>query len=477
MVTNTIIGIAVALLAVIFIVGLSWKIIFLILNWRTVVPTNEVHITQGKKGTIAYGRDLDAGNVYILWPSWIPKIGIQTITLPTSIFDIELRAYDAYDQGRLPFTVDVKAFFKIDKAEDAAQRVENFDELKSQLQDILKGSVRSILAGSDIETILSDRSKFGDDFTKEVAEQLTSWGVNTVKNIEFMDLRDSDGSHVIENIMAKKKSLIEMESRREVAENKKNAQMSEIDAKREAAIRQQDADREVGEKEAEKKRKIGIANETAEQEIKEEAKVTAEKEMAVHKVEEEKRAEIDRNVAKITADKERDVQVIKAEADAASALKEKDEKKYQAEAELIKEQNRATGIKLVGEAEAEALKLKELAPIQAQIELAKEIGENQGYQNYLLGLEQVQASIKIEIEKAKALAVSDIKIITTSSTVGSGMTSIMDVFSADGGSKLGSVFEGFKNTPMGETLLRKVGLTEDDSAGSPTETINPEQDV
>ena len=60
-------------------------------------------------------------------------------------------------------------------------------------------------------------------FTDEVASQLKEWGVESVKNIELMDIRDLHGSEVIANIMKKKKSQIEMESRVTVAENTRKA--------------------------------------------------------------------------------------------------------------------------------------------------------------------------------------------------------------------------------------------------------------
>lgn len=437
-----------------------------ILTWRTVVPTNEVHIIQSAKGTKAYGRGLDNGNVYYLFPIWIPRLGITVIELPTSIFDIELEAYDAYDKGRLPFTVDVKAFFKIQEAEEAAQRVEDFKELCNQLRDILKGSVRSILAGSDIETILSDRSQFGDKFTQEVADQLKSWGVNTVKNIEFMDIRDSSGSNVIANIMEKKKSEIEMESRQQVAENRKNAKVAEIDAERAASIREQDAEREVGERRAEKERKIGVANEQANQEIAEQAKVTKEKQMAIRLVEEEKQADIERVVAEIEAKKQKEVQIINADAKAKAAEKQKEQKSLEAEATLIQEQKKAEGVKASGDAEAakidaiglangNALKAKEMAPIQAQIALAKEIGENLGYQEYLLGVEKIKMELVVGTEKAKALTSSDLKVIANSGNVSEGFNSLMDLFSSKGGTQLGSLIEGFQNTDIGKELLNK----------------------
>lgn len=436
----------------------------MILNWRIVVPTNEVHITQGGKGTKSYGRDLPEGNVYYNWPSLIPRFGISSISLPVSIFDIELVAYEAYDKGRLPFRIDVKAFFKVKDAEEAAQRVESFSELKNQLKDILKGAVRTILASSDIETILSDRGTFGDKFTEEVSSQLISWGVTTVKNIEFMDIKDTEKSQVIANIMEKKKSEIEMESRKEVAKNQKEANIAEIEATKEAAIREQEADRDVGIQTAEKEKRIGIARELANQEIAEQTKITTEKQMAVKLTQEEKQANIEKTVAKIQAERDKEIKIIAAEALAKAAEEEKNQKRLDSEAKLIQKQNEAEGLIAEGDAKAaavesmgiaqgNALKASEMAPIQAQIALAKEIGENAGYQEYLVKIEAIKAELSVGIEKAKALSGSDVKIIANTGDVQTGINSFLDLFSSKGGSQLGALLEGFKNTDIGKDII------------------------
>src|SRR5690606_7084020 len=155
------------------------------------------------KNTISYGKDTGAGNTYYAWPSWVPKLGITVVKLPMSVFACDLEAYEAYDNGRLPFMLDIKAFFRVDDTALAAQRVSSFDELLNQLEAILQGAVRTILANDDLETILSGRASFGDKFTNEVNSQLTNWGVTTVKTIELMDIRDSKDSKVIANIMEK----------------------------------------------------------------------------------------------------------------------------------------------------------------------------------------------------------------------------------------------------------------------------------
>ena len=103
---------------------------------RRVVPTNMVHIVQSSKQTTPYGRGKDGGNTYYAFPTWVPKVGISVLELPESIFNVNLKNYEAYDQARLPFTVDVTAFFRIERAEDAAQRVASFSELSSQLHSV-----------------------------------------------------------------------------------------------------------------------------------------------------------------------------------------------------------------------------------------------------------------------------------------------------------------------------------------------------
>ncbi len=426
-----IIGVLVVL-GIIALVGLK------IMSWRMVVPTNSVHIIQRRKVTEPYGRGLDAGNVYYKWPSYLPRIGITSIVLPTSIFDIDLKGYDAYDVGKVPFQVDIKAFFKVDKPETAAQRVESFDEMNAQLADILRGAIRSILASAEIEKIMEGRREFGDMFTKEVAVQLEAWGVSTVKNIEFMDIRDSQGSEVVSNIMAKKQSAIEKDSRTVVAGNMKDAKVAEIDAAKQADVKQQEADLLVGQKIADKDKQVGVANELAKQDIQEAARITAEKDMAVIQVRSEKQADIDKNVAIIGADQEKVV------------------KQLEAEAELIKQQREAEGTEVIGTADALAKKLILMAPVEAQITLAKEIGSNLGYQQYLLGLEGLKVGQIVGVAKATALEKSDLKIIANTGKVENGVSNLMDTFSTGGGTNLGGMLEALGQTDMGKKILDGV---------------------
>lgn len=116
------------------------------------------------------------------------------------------------------------------------------------------------------------------------------------------------------------------------------------------------------------------------------------------------------------------------------------------------------GIAVEGAARADAEKAMQLAPVQAQIVLAKEIGNNDAYQKYLITIEQVKANQQVGIEQAKALSHAELKIIANSGSVENGMKGLMDIFSSTGGTNVGAMFEGIAQTEQGKALLVKMGL-------------------
>ena len=438
------------------------------LLFRRVVETNEVHIVQTANKTTSYGKDTMNGNSYYQFPSWVPVVGVTKIVLPVSVFSIKIDGYEAYDVGRLPFMVDITAFFRIKDSNLAAQRVTSLEDMRSQLTDIIQGSIRSILASKQLEDILQQRSEFGQEFTTAVKEQLQNWGIEPVKNIELMDIRDSRDSKVIFNIMEKKKSEIEKESRMTVAENRKLAEIAEITAKQATDVKKQEAEKAVGLKTVENEREVAISRQQANQQVAEQEKVTKEKEMEVIKVAEVKQAEIAKEVEIVKAEQEQ--RKIEIDADARKNAKIKDseaqkdsqiltaqgekEKTFlEAEALLEMKDKEAQGIQKIGSAEAEALRLRELAPISAQIELAKEIGENEGYQTYLISIKQIEANQIVGIEQAKALASADLKVIANEGNVASGISKIGEVLSSKGGTNIASMLEGLAQSEQGKALI------------------------
>ena len=230
-----------------------------------------------------------------------------------------------------------------------------------------------------------------------------------------------------------------MESRTEVAKNKKIAEIAEIEAKREVDLQNQVATQAVGLRTVEAQREVALQTETAEQAIKEQQKLTKQKEMEVRKVELVKVAEIEKETQIIKAEQIKETLIL--EADGALEAKRKE----------------AAGIQAEGVAKAEAEKALQLAPVQAQIELAKEIGENKSYQEYLVTIRRVEAEETVGVKQAEALMQANIKVIANSGDINQGFKSISDVLSSKGGTAIGALLEGMNNTEVGGTLLSKLG--------------------
>lgn len=467
-----------ALIAVAVVVG--FVLVVWVLGLRRVVPVNEVHIVQGRRTTVSYGKGFES-NTYYEWPSRIPLIGLTRVTLPVSNFAIDLPEYAAYDKERVPFLVHVMAFFRISDSNTAAQRVASFEELKEQLTAIVQGSVRTVLAAHEIDQIMLDRSRFGEAFTKEVQPQLASWGVEAIKNIELMDIRDARESDVIQNIMAKRTSGIERESRLVVADNMRQAEMAEIAAKREIEMSRQLAAEQVGLRTAEKDKNVGVANEQAAQQVKVQQRETAAKEMDVVQVKTVRGAEIAREAAVIAAAQAKDVAIVEADAAkqvavvSAEASKQvaivsaeghKQQTVLTAEGQLEAAKRNAEGIAAEGNAKGQAETAILMAPVDAQIKLAEKIGSDKGYQEYLLGVRNIEAAQAVGMAQAEALKQADVKVITNAGSPGKGLSSVMDLFSADGGTAVASMLEALAQSSEGKKLLAKfAGDKKDDPAG------------
>lgn len=416
--------------------------------WRVVVPTNLVHVVQSARTTTSYGAGATK-NAYYKFPTFLPFFGVTRIELPVNNFALRLDSYDAYDKDRAPFELDVIGFFQISDTNKAAQRAASFMELESQLKSIMQGAARTILARHDINSIMVDRATFGEAFTHEVDENLTAWGVKTVKSLELMDIRDPKGSTIIHDIMAKKSSHISMESRSAVAANARLATVAEIEAAQAVDIRKADQEQAVGERKAEQAKQVGIAQEKAQQEVQAQAKVTMDRQMDVQQVKRVREAEIVKQAAIVKAEQDRQTFTIEAEAQRAVAVTSAEGEK---DAALLT----ALGVRAAGEAVGAAEQAKLLAPVNAQIALAEKIGSTPGYTQYLVSIREVEARERIGVANAQALAQADIKVIANAGDASSGITAIPDLLSARGGTAIGAMIQGLANTAP--EVAAKVGL-------------------
>ena len=221
---------------------------------------------------------------------------------------------------------------------------------------------------------------------------------------------------------------------------KKKADIAEIEATREVLVQKQEAAQQVGTKTVETERIVALAQERKKQEISETSKLTTEKEMEVARIKGTRAAENDRQVQLVRSEQDKQTMILRAEGELESVKRKSD------------------GIALEGKAKADAERAMLLAPVEAQTTLAKEIGANKSYQDYLISIENVKANQAVGIEQAKALTAAQIKIIANTGDAPSGMKSVMDLFSSKGGTQVGAMIEGLSNTDAGKAALNKLGL-------------------
>ncbi|MDR1136987.1 MAG: hypothetical protein LBK91_01575, partial [Synergistaceae bacterium] len=150
---------------------------------------------------------------------------------------------------------------------------------------------------------------------------------------------------------------------------------------------------------------------------------------------------------------------IEAEAKKTAVEKEAEASKFRIEqvaaATLVQQQNEAKGKQSIGLAEAEAEKAKQLASVTAQTTLAKEVGENKEYQQYLITIEQIKANRDVGIEQAKNIGNAKIEILANAGDIESGLDKITDLFTSKGAAALNGLFAGLEQTEAGKALVKK----------------------
>jgi flotillin len=97
----------------------------------------------------------------------------------------------------------------------------------------------------------------------------------------------------------------------------------------------------------------------------------------------------------------------------------------------------------------------QLAPVSAQIALAKEIGSNEWYMNYLLGIDGIKAWQVVWVAKADALANGDMKVMVNTGDTDSGVNSLMDLLSGKWWASIWAMLEVLKQTPAWQELYDK----------------------
>ncbi|MBN2983456.1 MULTISPECIES: flotillin family protein [Cohnella] len=393
--------IPVIVVAVLAVIGIAfWA------RYKTVSPDEAMIVTGSFLGSKNVTVDDSGRRIKIVrgGGAFILPIFQQSQFLSLLSHKLDVSTPEVYTEQGVPVMTDAVAIIKIGgSVEDVATAAEQFmgkptDALKGEAQEVLEGHLRAILGMMTVEEVYRNRDKFAQEVQSVAARDLKKMGLQIV-SFTIKDVRDKHG-------------YLEALGKPRIAAVKRDADIAEAQAIRDARIQKALAEEE-GQK-AELLRDTNIAEATKEKELKvasfkkdqDLAKAEADQAYAIQEarskqsvVEEQMKVELVRKEREIDLEakeilrreKQYDAEVKKkadadkyaveqaAEADKAKRIREADAVKYriEAEAKANAELKRLNGIaeaeaeRAKGTAEAEVIRLRGLAEAEAKEKLAQ----------------------------------------------------------------------------------------------------------
>lgn len=410
-------------------------------RYKTVSPDEAMIVTGtflGNKNVLAddTGRSIKivrGGGAFIL-PIFQKQ---QRVSLLSHKLDITTP--EVYTEQGVPIMVDGVAIIKIGgTVEDVATAAEQFlgkptQELRIEAQEVLEGHLRAILGTMTVEEVYKNRDKFAQEVQAVAAKDLKKMGLQVV-SFTIKDVRDKEG-------------YLDALGRPRIAAVKRDAEVAEAEAMRDARIRKAEAEENA--MKAELLRDTNIAESGKEKELKiasfkreqDQAKAEADQSYSIQEAkslqvvtEEQMKVDVVRKNLQIELEEKEiqrrerqyDAEVKKkadadryaveqaAEANKVRRMREADAQQYQIEAsaKAEAEQKRLDGVakadaeRAQGTADADVLKLKGLA--EADAERAK--GTASAEVIKLKGLAEAEAKEKLAeaFDKYGQAAVIDI---------------------------------------------------------------------
>jgi regulator of protease activity HflC (stomatin/prohibitin superfamily) len=103
--------------------------------------------------------------------------------------DMRLRAVDIPRQevitkDNVTIGVNAVVYFKVEKAEDAVLKIEDYSYAVSQYA---LAALRDVIGGVELDTLLSERERISSEIKKIVDEETSSWGIDVV-SIKIQDI-------------------------------------------------------------------------------------------------------------------------------------------------------------------------------------------------------------------------------------------------------------------------------------------------
>jgi flotillin len=310
----------------------------------------------------------------------------------------------------------------------AAQRFLNQqDQIESSTEEVLSGSIRSIVGQLTVTEIITNRQALQGQVLEAVGDSLDVQGL-TIDTLQIKEIDDDNG--YIKDLGRAEAARVKQVAEIAEAEARRNSEQARIaadqavaEAQRELDLRTADIQKETDKARAEAAASAPLAEAIAQQEVVAQQEVTAGKRVGLRK------QELDAEI-RAQADAEAYALEKRAQAAAAAAVAEanadRDSRKSAAEAteaEGLAERNRriaaAEALKAEGEAEAEAIRVKGSAEAESQRLQAEALAERSGE----LLKQQIIAQLP-DIVRAASEPLSAITNMTVISSDGSGAAAV-----------------------------------------------------
>jgi len=115
---------------------------------------------------------------------WILIIIQRMIKVDMRITTMDVPRQEAITKDNVPVGVNAVVYFKVDRAEDAVLKVENYPYAVSQYA---LAALRDIIGGVELDTLLTERERIASDIKRVVDTETAPWGID-VTAIKMQDI-------------------------------------------------------------------------------------------------------------------------------------------------------------------------------------------------------------------------------------------------------------------------------------------------
>jgi len=116
--------------------------------------------------------------------NWIIPVFDRMIKVDIRIATMDIPRQEAITKDNVPVGINAVVYFKVERAEDAVLKVENYSYAVSQYA---LAALRDIIGGVELDTLLTERERIAVEIKKVVDTETNIWGID-VTAIKMQDI-------------------------------------------------------------------------------------------------------------------------------------------------------------------------------------------------------------------------------------------------------------------------------------------------